>query len=160
MTFRPVKRAREALDSRKSQFRLVRKAGAGQSCSRSVTAGRNPRGRQSVRHPAFLKIASVPPIKSDATSRNDRILCFRQKMILGRFLFPFLVALDADRDTVDEQNGVCSAQDAFVHGPARITRNPPADQFRLDSIGSSLAALILSVYVPPNARQPSLVLPW
>ena len=30
MTFRPGIRAREALDSRKSQFRLVRKAGAGQ----------------------------------------------------------------------------------------------------------------------------------
>jgi hypothetical protein len=91
---------------------------------RSVTAGRNPQGDNPCDTLRVLEIASVPPIKSDATSWNDRILCFRQKRILGCFLFPFLVALDADWDTVDEQNGVCSAQDAFVHDPARIARNP------------------------------------
>ena len=50
-------------------------------------------------------------------------MCFYRKRILECFLFPFLIAFDADRETVDEQNGVCSAQDAFVHGPARIARN-------------------------------------
>ena len=54
--------------------------------------------------------------------RDDRILCFRRKKIW--FLFLFLDTFDAYRDAVDEQNGVCSAQDAFVHDPARIARNP------------------------------------
>ena len=54
--------------------------------------------------------------------RPDLVFC--RKRILGRFLFPFLVAFDANRDAVDEQNSVCSAQDAFVHDSARIARNP------------------------------------
>jgi hypothetical protein len=43
---------------------------------------------------------------------------------LARILFLFLDTFDAYGDAVDEQNSVCSAQDALVHDPARIARNP------------------------------------
>lgn len=50
-------------------------------------------------------------------------------------LLQFIGAFNAYWDAVDEQNRVCSAQDAFAHDAGRIARNPRIINSHLDSRG-------------------------